>query len=372
VTDEIPVLFQTNAATAAADVDRLANSVRKQSDAIGKSAKKWNETTQSMAGWQRHASKYIQQAEEITRIERAQAKQRAQDLPLMQKAQKAQAGGGGFLGKAISAAGGGQGLGLAKAALGAGAGAASLIGTTLAFTGVGIAIGALVTVIGDWIDSAEKQAERSKELADALNQAKQNSADRGLEATRKLQSEYRPAAATGMLSIADSVKSGAGGLSDALKAANLAHELFPGMEQKMVSAALTASKIQGGNVSDFLNPSNVTGANPAMLDARGLASLAGGREISARDWDSRMHTLSSNEPIAQMDRVNATNGMIEAFGLLGLKDAADSLTTQFATMRTEIESATRAVTTDKKETAKASARVAPQAGSVGSELWGFH
>jgi hypothetical protein len=371
VTDEIPVLFQTNAATAAADVDRLANSVRKQSDAIGKSAKKWNETTQSMAGWQRHASKYIQQAEEITRIERTQAKQRTQDLQMVAKAQKSQ-GGGGFLGKAISAAGGGQGLGLAKAALGAGAGAASLIGTTLAFTGAGIAIGALVTVIGDWIDSAEKQAERSKELADALNQAKQNSADRGLDATRKLQSEYRPAAATGMLSIADSVKSGAGGLSDALKAANLAHELFPGMEQKMVSAALTASKIQGGNVSDFLNPSNVTGANPAMLDARGLASLAGGREISARDWDSRMHTLSSNEPIAQMDRVNATNGMIEAFGLLGLKDAADSLTTQFATMRTEIESATRAVTTDKKETAKASARVAPQAGSVGSELWGFH
>ena len=140
MTDEIPVLFQTNAATAAGDVDRLANAVRKQTEAMGKSVKRWSENAQSMAGWQKHANKYIQQAEEIARLERTQAKQRTQDLQMVAKAQKAQTGGGGFLGKAISAAGGGQGLGLAKAALGAGAGAVSMIGATLAFTSVPMAI----------------------------------------------------------------------------------------------------------------------------------------------------------------------------------------------------------------------------------------
>ena len=148
--------------------------------------------------------------------------------------------------------------------------------------------------------------------------------------------------------------------------------MFPGMEQKMVNAALLASKIQGGNVSDFLNPSNVQGANPAMLDARGLATLAGGREISPRDWDSRMRAVSSNETLTQMDRINATSGRIDAYGLLGLKDAADSLTAKLAAMRIEVENATQAVAADKKETAKIKERVAPQPGAVGSEMWGYH
>ena len=74
MTDEIPVLFQSNAAETAGAVDRLSNSVRKQTEAMGKSVKHWNENTQSMAGWQKYANKYIQQAEEIARVEKAQAK----------------------------------------------------------------------------------------------------------------------------------------------------------------------------------------------------------------------------------------------------------------------------------------------------------
>jgi hypothetical protein len=372
VSDDIPVIFNTNAAAAAADVDKLADGIKRATEAEKKAAEQAKASQQlartrfvalqSVVQAQRKlASDSIAIADAQIKKEQQLARTRFTALQSIVAAQRkfneTQAGsmgaaGGGVSGSKIGgklagAAGIGKGWGMGQAVLGAGASLGSLVGVSVAFTAVGIGIGLLADRIGEWINKDEINAKRTEELTTALTDAKGKAGERGLGAAEKSGPTLRMLAATGGGSRELVDQFGGGGGAGGLVGVGSAVMALQGRpEQGAILRQLSiASNMTGISMDDLLEKSKGTSRKKLGGEggARIFASLGGLKSSSPEEFAEMQKRVGASEEIADLNRIDSLKFQTEQQSIKELPSAVSLLATSLQAMKTAVDSATAAL-----------------------------
>lgn len=305
---DIDVTFATNAGTAATQIDHAAASTTKAAQAAGINTKATQQESLALKG--------------AAAAAREKALAERQNEIATNKAAAATRQMNARAGRGAGVLGGGRAFGAASSLMGMGASTGALVGATVAFAGVGIAIGLLTEWIGKWLNESKENAKRLDDLGKGLDDAQSRRGSGALGAASEFGGNIRMLTSLGgdKRDLANKYSSKYG-FADSSEAVIKATQLFPEKYKEVLQNANDAAQYTGQSLTHMVEIAK--GMSNSVFDefGQGAAAMAGrhlGRTVSPRDFVEGAERNEGSSEVDSLNRLAQIRSVTEHFNIAGM------------------------------------------------------